>query len=116
MTKLAVPILPEHIWSEIDADELREYTNEPDSDPPGGVGSGPFVLDEAVKGQYWTFKANPDYWGGAPKIDGVEYRVYRDANGMVTALKNGEIDFADDIDANLFATLEGQPDIADERG
>ena len=111
MTKLAVPILPEHIWSEIDADELREYTNEPDSNPPGGVGSGPFVLDEAVKGQYWTFKVNPDYWDGAPKIDGVEYRVYRDANGMVTALKNGEIDFADDIDANLFATLENQPDI-----
>ena len=26
-------------------------------------------------------------------------------------MKNGEIDFADDIDANLFATLEGQPDI-----
>jgi len=111
MTKLAVPILPEHIWSELDADELRDYTNSPDSDPPGGVGSGPFVLDEAVKGQYWTFTANPDYWGGAPKIDGVEYRVYRDGNGMVTALNNGEIDFADDIDANLFSTLEGQPDI-----
>ncbi len=112
MTKLAVPILPEHIWKDIDADELREYTNEPDSDPPGGVGSGAFILDEAVKGQYWTFKVNPDYWAGPAKIDGVEYRVYRDANGMVTALENGEIDFADDIDANLFSTLEGKPDIA----
>ena len=28
---------------------------------------------------------------------------------MVTALQNGEIDFADDIDANLFATLKDKP-------
>ena len=26
MNNLQIPILPEHIWSKIDADELRKYT------------------------------------------------------------------------------------------
>jgi peptide/nickel transport system substrate-binding protein len=111
MNNLAVPILPEHIWSEIDGDELRKYTNEPDSDPPGMVGSGPFIMTDAVKGQYYRFETNEDYWDGPANIDGVEFKIYQNDNGLVTALQNGEIDFADDVAANLFDTLEGQDGI-----
>lgn len=111
MERLAVPILPEHIWSEIDDEEIRQYANEPDSDPPGGVGSGPFILTDAREGQFYRFTSNEDYWAGAPNIGGVEYRLYRNADAMVQALKNGEIDFADDLDANIFAALEGTEDI-----
>ncbi|HEX5018410.1 MAG TPA: ABC transporter substrate-binding protein [Actinomycetes bacterium] len=114
MNNLQIPILPEHIWSEIDSNELPKYTNEPDSDPPGMVGSGPFKLVEVVQGQSYRFEANPDYWAGAPNIDGVEFKIYQNDNSLVTALENGEIDFADDLDAKLFATLEGNPDIAAE--
>jgi peptide/nickel transport system substrate-binding protein len=106
MNNLAVPILPEHIWSEIDSDELPKYTNEPGETPQGMVGSGPFIMTDAVKDQYYRFEANTDYWGGAPKIDGVEFKIYQDDNGMVTALQEGEIDFADDIKASLFDNLE----------
>ena len=111
MERLAVPILPEHIWSQIDEEELADYANEPDSDPAGGVGSGPFVLEETSEGQFYRFSANENYWGGAPHIDGVEYRFYRNADAMVQALKNGEIDFADDIDPNIFAALENEENI-----
>jgi len=111
MERLAVPILPEHIWSEVDDEEVREYTNEPDAEPAGSIGSGPFMLEEAREGQFYRFAANEDYWGGAPNIDGVEYRLYRNADAMVQALKNGEIEFADDLDANVFAALEGEEDI-----
>ncbi len=107
MERLSVPILPEHIWSEIDDEELRQYTNEPDADPPGGVGTGPFILTEAREGQYYTFERNDDYWEAPATIDGVEFRLYRNADALVQALKNGEIDFADDLDANVFAALEG---------
>lgn len=106
MNNLAVPILPEHIWSEIDDEELPKYTNEPDADPKGMVGSGPFMMTDAVKDQYYRFETNPDYWGGEPSIDGVEFKVYQDDNGLVTALQEGEIDFADDIKASLFDNLE----------
>ena len=111
MNNLAVPILPEHIWSEIDSDELGKYTNEPDANPPGMVGSGPFIMTDAVKGQYYRYETNPDYYGDAPNIDGVEFKIYQNDNGLVTALQNGEIDFADDIDAALFDTLEGEENI-----
>ncbi len=111
MERLAVPIVPEHIWKQIDDDEIRKYTNEPGSDPQGGVGSGPFVLSEASEGQYWTFTRNDGYWGGPANIDGVEFRLYRNADAMVQALKNGEIDFADDLEPNVFASLEGADNI-----
>jgi peptide/nickel transport system substrate-binding protein len=111
MERLAVPILPQHIWSQISEDEVRKYTNEPDSTPAGGVGSGPFILTEAREGQYYTFERNDAYWGQMPTIDGIEFQFFRNADAMVQALKNGEIDFADDLDANIFASLENVPDI-----
>lgn len=111
MERLAVPILPEHIWSKISDEELRQYTNEPDSSPPGGVGSGPFILTEAREGQYYTFERNDDYWDGPAHISGVEFRLYRNGDAMVQALKNGEIDFADDLDANVFDSLENAENI-----
>ncbi len=111
MEQLSVPILPEHIWSEIDDDEVRDYANEPGSDPPGGVGTGPFVLEESREGQFYRFSTNEDYWGKVPSIDGVEFRLYRNTDAMVQALKNGEIDFADDIDPLPFAALEGEENI-----
>ncbi len=111
MNNLAVPILPEHIWSKISADELKTYTNEPGSDPPGMVGSGPFVMTDAVKGQYYRYTTNPDWYGQTPNIDGIEFKIYQNDNGLVTALENGEVDFADDIEASLFNTLEGKDNI-----
>jgi peptide/nickel transport system substrate-binding protein len=111
MNNLQVPILPEHIWSKISSDDLPKYTNEPDADPPGMVGSGPFKLVDIVEGQSYRFEANPDYFGGAPHIDGVEFKIYQNDNSLVTALENGEIDFADDLDAKLFSTLEGKSGI-----
>lgn len=114
MNNLQVPILPEHIWSKISSDDLPKYANEPDSDPPGMVGSGPFIMTDVNKGQYYRFETNPNYWDGEPNIDGVEFKIYQNQNGLVTALQNGEIDFADDLDANLFKTLEGNADIQTE--
>lgn len=111
MEHLAIPILPEHIWSKIDDTEVRKYTNEPGDDPPGAVGSGPFILTEAREGQYYTFKRNDDYWGGPAHIDGIEFQFFRNADAMVQALKTGQIDFADDLDANIFASLANVPDV-----
>jgi peptide/nickel transport system substrate-binding protein len=111
MEKLAVPILPEHIWSEIDDDALRAYTNEPDADPQGGVGTGPFIMTQANEGQSYIFETNEDYWGGRANIDGIQFILYQNADGMIQALENGEIDFADDIDSNAYASFEGSETI-----
>ena len=129
-------ILPEHIWgrfdtagdpppdgaskAELDAyaaklkvgrTAAREFSNE------HPIGSGPFLFDEYVKGQYMHFVANPDYWGGAPSVDDptaideVYIRVYGNKEAMTQALKAGEIDFADGLTPALFDSLKGVDNI-----
>ena len=101
MLRLAVPILPEHIWKDIDEKEVSTFDNEKDA-----VGSGPFVLEERSTGQFVRLSANKSYWGGAPKIDEVVFRVFNNADAQLQALKKGEIDFADELDPAPFNSLK----------
>ena len=101
MLRLAVPILPEHIWKDIDEKEVTTFDNEKNA-----VGSGPFVLAERSTGQFVRLTANKSYWGGAPKIDEVVFRVFNNADALLQALKKGEIDFADGLDPAPFNSLK----------
>jgi peptide/nickel transport system substrate-binding protein len=105
MLHLYVYILPEHIWKDIDEKEVRKFANEPG--PDGVIGSGPYIVTEHQKGQVLRFKANPNYYGGKPKVDEVVFRVFQNDDSLAQALKRGEIDFADDLGANVFKSLEG---------
>lgn len=108
MLRLAVPILPEHVWKEIDAKEVATYANEP---PQGGIGSGPFVLTERRTGQFIRFTANKDYWAGAPKVSQVVFRIFANEDAAVQALKKGEIDFLDGLSPSPFNAIKGEPGI-----
>ena len=85
---LHTPIVPKHIWENID---------DPNSDPLTGeglaVGTGPYVLDnwstESV-----TLTANPDYWGGELAVPTLNYISYGDNAALTTALVSGEADWA----------------------
>lgn len=57
------------------------------------AGTGPYILDEHVEDQYATFKANEDYWDGAPAIKTVTFKVMPSGETTLLAFKNGEIDF-----------------------
>ena len=106
MLRLLVPILPEHTWKDVDGDAVGTFAN--DNKP---VGSGPFNLVEAKKGQFYRFTANKGYWAGAPKIDELTVRIYADDQAMAQALKNREIDMVNDISAPVFESLQNQPGI-----
>jgi peptide/nickel transport system substrate-binding protein len=56
-------------------------------------GTGPFMLKENRGAAGISFVANPDYWGGAPSLDAVEYQFLED-QARVTALQSGQIDLA----------------------
>jgi peptide/nickel transport system substrate-binding protein len=101
MTRLAVPILPEHVWSDVGPDETATFPNEP------LVGSGPFTLVEYRPGQFLRFAANEDYWAGPPVIDELVLRVFGAEDAMVQALRKGEVDLVSDLSANTFASLQG---------
>ncbi len=105
MLRLAVPILPEHIWKNIDEKAAQTIKNEPI------VGSGPFLFEKHVVGQYIQFKANPNYWAGSPKIKELVFRIFQSEDTMVAALKKGEIDFADSLASTSFDSLANTPNI-----
>lgn len=101
MNALTVPILPEHVWSEVSAEETTTFANEP------LVGSGPFTLVEYRPGQFLRFEANEDYWGGAPVVDELVMRVFGAEDALVQALRKGEVDIVSGLSATTFSSLSG---------
>jgi peptide/nickel transport system substrate-binding protein len=101
MLRLAVPILPEHVWKDIDEKKVSTFDNETKA-----VGSGPFVFAEHKTGQFLRFTANPSYWAGAPKVKEVDFRIFTNEDAAVQALRKGEIDFIDGLSANPFKSLQ----------
>jgi peptide/nickel transport system substrate-binding protein len=90
MLAMFVPIIPEHIWSTVSGKAATTtYRNAPPI-----VGTGPFQVVEWSKGKFIRLKANPDYWGGAPKVDELFFENYKSADTMIADLKAGAIDAA----------------------
>lgn len=61
------------------------------SDHP--IGTGPFELKSWEKGSKITLTANPDFYGGKPKIDTIEISIIPDNNVRLIALESGNLDF-----------------------
>jgi peptide/nickel transport system substrate-binding protein len=99
-----VYIAPEHIWGNSSCDDIKKAPFFEDGKPM--VGSGPFQLTEWNKGQDWTMTANPNYWGGAPHISQFKVVLYDNSEAMVTALKQGEIDYTNLGSVDLFNELQ----------
>jgi peptide/nickel transport system substrate-binding protein len=110
MEKLYVYILPEHIWKSIDEKAVKSYKNEGTEASPT-VGAGPYVMVERRTGQFIRMKANPSFWRGKPAVDEVVFKIYKNQDALGQALKKGEIDFADSLEANVFKSLQNQPGI-----
>ncbi|WP_245964161.1 ABC transporter substrate-binding protein [Roseovarius spongiae] len=56
------------------------------------IGTGPFMVEEYVPQERVSFVANPDYFRGAPKLDGIEYRYIPSDSSRDLALQAGELD------------------------
>lgn len=108
-----VYILPKHVWEKQDKAAITKYEG------TDGVGSGPFTLVEAKRGQFMRLQANDGNWGGRPAIDEVVFRLFTNRDAMVAALEKGEIDAAHDIPTESFerlSTIEGIVAIQGEQG
>jgi peptide/nickel transport system substrate-binding protein len=87
MLDMWVYIMPQHIWGSIPGKEAQDsYQNNPPV-----VGSGPFQLTQYKKDSYAIMTANKGYWGGAPKIDEVDFVYYQNADTMVQEMKSGSL-------------------------
>lgn len=82
-----IPILPKHIWENID--------NPADLTPAQipTVGSGPFKFDRYDRGEYKRLsKFDEHFAADGIAIDAIEWIIYADAEGVFTGLITGEID------------------------
>ena len=71
-------------------------------------GTGAWKLDSYDQATGAKFSKNPDWWGGATQLDGIEY-VWFDATGpMVTAYQGGQVDAI-----VQFEILSGEPLLTD---
>jgi peptide/nickel transport system substrate-binding protein len=102
-----LPILPKHIWSTV--------TN-PD-DETNALGSGPYMMVEHKSGQFYTMKANPDYFKGEPPIGELIFPIIEDTTAMFNALQAGEIDaISTSIPPELVNQFESNPNLKVARG
>ncbi|WP_093910349.1 ABC transporter substrate-binding protein [Streptomyces sp. cf386] len=95
--RTVLPIVPEHVAGEQDP-HTGSFNTEP-------IGTGPYVLASWSKGEKLTFKANPGYWGGAPKVKKVTMAVIEDDDVRATRLRSGDLDGAV-LPPNLAATFK----------
>jgi peptide/nickel transport system substrate-binding protein len=75
------------------------------------IGTGPFMLDSWTPDEKTVLKANPNYWGDGPYLDGIEIRIIPEEASIVAALRAGEIDFALLNDPLIATLLEGDATI-----
>jgi peptide/nickel transport system substrate-binding protein len=57
------------------------------------IGSGPFKLNNYVRGSYLEVVRNPNYWKkGLPYLDSIRYFIITDTSARAMALRSGRVD------------------------
>ena len=103
MLALYIPILPEHIWSQVPKDKLDSWKNVP------CVGSGPFQVVESKKSHYVKLVANKQYFEGPPALDEVWFEIYQDPDTCIQDYKAGQLDAVSLTGANYLRGVQGAP-------
>lgn len=101
---LHVPIVPKHIWDNIDDPSTVPLTGEGEA-----IGTGPYKLSSWTT-QAVTLKANPDWWGGELAVPELHYVSYGDNAALTTALATGEADWAQAFLPQIQASFLGVDD------
>lgn len=105
---ICVPLIPAHYFKDkgiANVDMAKDPFN-----TDKNIGTGPFMMAEYKKGEAVILKAFADYWGGKPYLDNFVYRLIPEEQARLTALQNGEIDFAR-IAPKDVAVLKDNPNI-----
>lgn len=97
-------IMPEHIYNNGEKWE----DNKEISDPT--VTCGPFTVEEYVQGESVTLVRDENYPEPA-KLDKLIFSIIPDEATAIQALKNGEIDFFENLPASYVKELEADPNL-----
>lgn len=75
------------------------------------VGTGPYVLSSWARDEEVTLERNPDYWGDAPAIDTVVFKVVKEDGARIIEIESGTIDVAVRVPPVEIPRLQANPDI-----
>lgn len=79
------PVLPAHLL-----ERYPDINHVPFNDRP--IGTGPFRLVKWVRGDRIELAANPSYWRGRPKLDGIVAKFVPTEAAILAQLKEHEVD------------------------
>jgi len=71
------------------------------------VGTGPFALQDRVKGDHITLVRNAHYWRkGYPKAQQVVFKIFSDVNTQLVNLQSGQVDFIDAVSSQNVPSVQ----------
>jgi len=73
------------------------------------IGTGPYKLAQWVRDDHVELVANPDYWGGRPKIDDIIFRAIPNDSSRLAELLAGSVDMINLIPPSLFPPVQRAP-------
>ncbi len=75
------------------------------------IGTGAFKIKEYVPGSSVTLERNPNYFGGAPTIGTITYKVLPDVNAQIAQLLSGDLTLVFIDNPALVRAVQGRPTI-----
>jgi peptide/nickel transport system substrate-binding protein len=76
------------------------------------VGTGPFMVENFVKGSYITFVRNPYYWeSGKPYLNSVRYNFVSDSNTRILSAESGSAQEMDVVPFSQVGTLRSNKSV-----
>jgi peptide/nickel transport system substrate-binding protein len=92
-----LPILPRHVWEPLAAGDGKKLkTFVPEQQLPI-VSGGAYSLEKYEKKGTSVFKANKSFYGPTSLVDAVAYVYFTNEDAMLTDLKSGKIDWAEEV-------------------
>ncbi|MFQ5858323.1 MAG: ABC transporter substrate-binding protein [Anaerolineae bacterium] len=97
--------LPSHLYADDFSDIMENEYNEA---PP--VSAGHFIFQDWARDDRVTVVRNPDYWKGAPNLEGWIFKIVPDPGARLGQLQVGEVDFIG-VQPEQLTTIELDPNL-----
>ena len=98
-------VVKEHGGSDTGGDTAKQWLDQ------NSAGSGPYIITGWTPKEKVTLSKNEKYWGTPSNIDTIIFREMTSVDAQITALKNGEIDIAMDLNNETAKQLDGVADV-----
>ena len=101
-----IPIISETAFKKMGAEEFGRSP----------VGTGPYVFEEWVTGEYVVLRENKEYWRGVPPFERVEFREVPDDVVRVAALESGDVDIIVNVPPDLMSSINAKSNLVVKTG